>query len=60
MAWLVLYVVIAVPFALLTAYKAKRMGQSFTSWLFVGLCLPVISLAVVQYFEPDKRRRDRA
>ena len=50
------YVLVAVPFAFLTAHKARRLGQSWGAWFVVALCVPVISLAVVTYFEPDRRR----
>lgn len=52
----VVYVLVAVPCAFLTAHKAARMGQSWLSWFLVALCVPVISLAVVTFFEPDRRR----
>lgn len=51
----VVYVLVAVPFAFLTAHKAARLGQSWGAWFLVALCVPVVSLAVVTYFEPSRR-----
>lgn len=55
---LLLYIFIAVPCAFITAAKAKRMNQSWGNWFIAGLALPVISLAIVQYFESDWEKRD--
>jgi hypothetical protein len=58
MAFIVLFIVfVDIPFALLTAFKAKRMRQSFIGWLLAALAMPLISLAVVQYFEPTRAER---
>lgn len=45
------WIVVALVFAPITARKAARLGGSYWSWFFVALCLPVISLAVIGWYE---------
>jgi hypothetical protein len=55
----VAWVVAVVVFAPLAAFKAKRMGQPFWPWLLAGIALPIVTLAIVSYYEPRSRREQR-
>lgn len=57
---MLVYIVCAVIFGPMAALKARRMGQPFLPWLLVGMALPVITLAVVSWYEGDARRPRKA